>query len=81
MFYKKRFSHSAIRPPDFAKVAEGFGAKGVTISKAEDMMPYTKEEIAALKEKVRAKLVDSRLRHTAERVPPPPTSARTPSRK
>ena len=39
MFYKKRFSHSAIRPPDFAKVAEGFGAKGATISKPEEVRP------------------------------------------
>ena len=39
MFYKKRFSYSAMRSPDFAKVAEGFGAKGVTISKPEDVRP------------------------------------------
>ncbi|MCM8794992.1 MAG: biosynthetic-type acetolactate synthase large subunit [Candidatus Omnitrophica bacterium] len=39
MFYKKRFSYSGIRPPDFAKVAEGFGARGVTITKAEEVRP------------------------------------------
>jgi len=39
MFYKKRFSYSGIRPPDFAKVAEGFGAKGITITKPEEVKP------------------------------------------
>ncbi len=39
MFYNKRFSYSGIRPPDFAKVAEGFGAKGITITKPEDLKP------------------------------------------
>ncbi len=49
MFYKKRFSHSAIRPPDFAKVAEGFGARGVTISKPEEVRP-TLEKVLSDKE-------------------------------
>ncbi|MBI3615050.1 MAG: biosynthetic-type acetolactate synthase large subunit [Candidatus Omnitrophica bacterium] len=49
MFYKKRFSYSAIRPPDFAKVAEGFGARGVTIRKAEEVRP-TLEKILKDKE-------------------------------
>ena len=39
MFYKRRFSYSAIRPPDFAKVAEGFGAKGITIRTPEEVKP------------------------------------------
>jgi len=39
LFYKRRFSYSGIRPPDFAKVAEGFGARGVQISKAEEVRP------------------------------------------
>ncbi len=39
MFYKRRFSYSGIRPPDFAKVAEGFGARGVRITKAEEVRP------------------------------------------
>jgi len=39
LFYKKRFSYSYIRPPDFAKVAEGFGAKGVTLTKPEEVRP------------------------------------------
>jgi len=49
MFYKRRFSYSAIRPPDFAKVAEGFGAKGVTIRKPEEVKP-TLEKILSDKE-------------------------------
>lgn len=46
MFYKRRFSHSAIRPPDFAKVAEGFGARGVTIAKAEEVRPALEKVLA-----------------------------------
>ena len=49
MFYKKRFSYSCIRPPDFAKVAEGFGAKGITITKPEEVKP-TLERILSDKE-------------------------------
>jgi acetolactate synthase-1/2/3 large subunit len=49
MFYKKRFSYSGIRAPDFAKVAEGFGAKGITITKPEEVKP-TLERILADKE-------------------------------
>ncbi|MBI4313929.1 MAG: acetolactate synthase large subunit, partial [Candidatus Omnitrophica bacterium] len=39
MFYKKRYSYSGMRAPDFAKVAEGFGARGVQISKPEEVRP------------------------------------------
>ncbi|OGX37307.1 MAG: acetolactate synthase, large subunit, biosynthetic type [Omnitrophica WOR_2 bacterium RIFCSPHIGHO2_02_FULL_68_15] len=39
MFYKRRFSHSGIRPPDFAMVAQGFGARGVRITKPEEVRP------------------------------------------
>ena len=39
MFYNRRFSYSGIRPPDFAKVAEGFGARGVTIRTPEEVRP------------------------------------------
>jgi len=49
MFYKKRFSYSGIRAPDFAKVAEGFGAKGITITKPEEVRP-TLERILSDKE-------------------------------
>ena len=49
MFYKKRFSYSGIRAPDFAKVAEGFGAKGATITKPEEVKP-TLERILSDKE-------------------------------
>ncbi|PIQ82312.1 MAG: acetolactate synthase, large subunit, biosynthetic type [Candidatus Omnitrophica bacterium CG11_big_fil_rev_8_21_14_0_20_64_10] len=46
MFYKRRFSHSGIRPPDFAKVAEGFGAKGVTITRPEEVKPTLQKVLA-----------------------------------
>ena len=49
MFYRKRFSYSGIRPPDFAKVAEGFGVKGVTIRTPEEVRP-TLEKILKDKE-------------------------------
>ncbi|MBI1953661.1 MAG: biosynthetic-type acetolactate synthase large subunit [Candidatus Omnitrophica bacterium] len=49
MFYKKRFSYSAMRSPDFAKVAEGFGAKGATISQPEEVRPML-EKILSDKE-------------------------------
>jgi len=32
LFYQKRYSSTKIATPDFAKVAEGFGAKGVTVT-------------------------------------------------
>jgi len=49
MFYKRRFSYSAMRAPDFAKVAEGFGVKGATISKPEEVRPML-EKILSDKE-------------------------------
>ncbi len=49
MFYKRRFSSSEIRSPDFAKVAEGFGVKGIRIDRADQVKP-TLEKILKDKE-------------------------------
>lgn len=42
-------------------------AHNYTVKNAADMMPYTKDEIAAIRDKVRARLVDTHLRHAVER--------------
>lgn len=43
LFYHRRFSYSRLRPPDFVKVAEGFGAKGVKISKPKEVRPVLEQ--------------------------------------
>jgi len=48
MFYDKRFSHTTInRATDFVKLAEAFGALGLTIDKQEDIEPVLKQAMAS----------------------------------
>ena len=46
LFYKKRYSHVSLGSnPDFAKVAEAFGAKGFTSDKSDEVVPILKEAL------------------------------------
>jgi acetolactate synthase-1/2/3 large subunit len=46
MFYKKRYSHVSLGAnPDFAKVAEAFGAKGFTTDKTDEVESILKEAL------------------------------------
>jgi acetolactate synthase-1/2/3 large subunit len=50
IFYQKRYSHTDLSDnPDFVKVAEAFGARGIRITKREDVVPAL-EEAFRLKE-------------------------------
>jgi acetolactate synthase-1/2/3 large subunit len=58
MFYKKRYSHVSLGTnPDFAKIAEAFGAAGFVSDKTEDVVPILKE---ALRINDRPVLIDFR---------------------
>jgi len=45
-FYKKRYSSTPLKNPDFVKLAEAYGAKGMRITKKEDVAAAIKEAIA-----------------------------------
>jgi len=47
LFYKKRYSYTDLgRVPDFVKVAEAFGAKGLRVKKKKDVLPALKKALA-----------------------------------
>ena len=46
LFYKGRLSHSRMTNPDFAKLAEGFGVKGIRCDRKENVMRAVEEMIA-----------------------------------
>ena len=46
LFYKKRYSHTPMHNPDFVKLAEAYGAKGIRITKKEGVVPAIKEALA-----------------------------------
>mgnify|MGYP000076624341 CR=1 FL=1 len=39
LFYRRRFSHVWLRNPDFARVAEAFGAAGISVRRPEEVEP------------------------------------------
>lgn len=43
--YNEHYSHTKISGPDFAKVAEAYGAKGIRVEKEEDIIPALKDAI------------------------------------
>lgn len=43
--FDKHYSHTKISSPDFVKVAEAYGAKGIRITKEEEIIPALKEAI------------------------------------
>ena len=46
LFYKKRYSYTPLKNPDFVKLAEAYGAKGMRITKKEDVKAALKEALA-----------------------------------
>ncbi len=45
LFYRKRYSHTFIKSPDFVKLAEAYGAKGMRIVRKEDVVPAIKKAL------------------------------------
>lgn len=45
LFYKGRFSHSQMINPDFAKLAEGFGVRGLRCDRKQDLLKVVEEMI------------------------------------
>jgi acetolactate synthase-1/2/3 large subunit len=46
LFYNKRYSYTPLVNPDFVKLAEAYGAKGLRVTKKEDVVPALKEALA-----------------------------------
>ncbi len=46
LFYKKRYSGTILKNPDFVKLAEAYGAKGMRITKKEDVASAIREALA-----------------------------------
>ncbi len=46
LFYNKRYSYTPIQNPDFVKLAEAYGAKGMRITKKDEVVPAIKEALA-----------------------------------
>ncbi len=46
LFYKRRYSGTPMKNPDFVKVAEGYGIKGMKITKEKDVKKSVKEIIS-----------------------------------
>lgn len=46
LFYKKRYSYTPLENPDFVKLAEAYGAKGLRITTKEGVVPAIKEALA-----------------------------------
>jgi acetolactate synthase-1/2/3 large subunit len=47
LFFDRRYSSVALQNPDFVKIADGFGVKGKTINRAEDLSAAVAEMLAA----------------------------------
>lgn len=45
--YEKHYSHTKITGPDYVKLAEAYGAKGIRVTKEEEIIPAINEAIAA----------------------------------
>ena len=48
LFYERRYSCSSLQNPDFAVLAEAFGAKGISVDK-KDAVPEALEQMLAAK--------------------------------
>jgi acetolactate synthase-1/2/3 large subunit len=46
LFYKKRYSHTSLYNPDFVKLAQSYGAVGISVTKKEEVRPAIKKAIA-----------------------------------
>lgn len=47
LFYDRRYSHTELINPDFVKLAEAYGAKGVRVSRATDVAAVLESAVAA----------------------------------
>ncbi len=45
LFYKKRYSHTYLSNPDFVRIAEAYGAKGIRVDKKKDVSRALKKAI------------------------------------
>jgi acetolactate synthase-1/2/3 large subunit len=47
LFYEKRYSHTALtHGPDFVRLAESYGVKGLRVTKIDEMVPVLKAALA-----------------------------------
>ncbi len=46
LFYQRRYSSTPLKNPDFVKLAEAYGAKGMRVTRKEDVVPALKEAFA-----------------------------------
>jgi acetolactate synthase-1/2/3 large subunit len=46
LFYRERYSHVWLQNPDFAKVAEAFGAVGISVQRPEEVTPAIERSLA-----------------------------------
>lgn len=46
LFYKKRYSYTHLRNPDFVKVAQAYGARGIRVEKKKDVRGALKKALA-----------------------------------
>lgn len=45
LFYKKRYSYTYLKNPDFAKIAKGYGAEGIRVTESKDVRPAIEKAI------------------------------------
>jgi acetolactate synthase-1/2/3 large subunit len=45
LFYEKRYQATPLNNPDFVKIAEGYGIKGIKVTKKKDVIKALKEAI------------------------------------
>ena len=45
LFYRERYSHVFLKNPDFAKVADAFGAVGITVRRPEEVAPAVRRSL------------------------------------
>jgi len=43
LFYKRRYSYTFLKNPDFVKIAEGYGIKGIKVTKSSQIKKSVKE--------------------------------------
>jgi acetolactate synthase-1/2/3 large subunit len=46
LFYNKRYSSTPLKNPDFVKLAEAYGAKGLRVTRKDEVVPAIKEALA-----------------------------------
>lgn len=69
LFYNRRYSYTELVNPDFAKLAEAYGAVGMRITRPEDVIPALEDAIA-VKKPVMMDFVVEREENVLPMVPP-----------